>query len=750
MHRKREKDTGTRGLVDLAVEPKTGAYSVSVAGSTWFESAATTVSDDGKVYSSAAGGGLTLASSANGSGSDARGSFTSTNLTWTTGSGNTFMTGFRAYDNAVVFTQLWPQGANNTATGTRDDVLSSFPAFGVTGEEGVKGYASLSGSMIADFHVGSWNDDTGGIAGGLAGGPVAVFDSNMTTVVLSPASQFMASSFKHTKPASKHGGGVLGAGVLGSVTSLPAGFSTSFVLHAGAGFNAAWQGWGTALRAGFGKTDALLDTDETLTKLGYSTDNGAYYYYHAEGDKAGKWGNGKYSDMEATMAALKNYSDSAGIPYRYWLADSWWYPKDYAHGNGVLTWTAVPDVFPHGLAAVHQATGWGVQGHNRFWSRRTPYARQNGGDYSFEIGARDNMAMPLEQRFWDDLLANATRWGLVNYEQDWLHNELEGVTRATTDVALARTWLLQMGAGAEKNGLTVQYCMAYPRHVLQSVEIPAVSHFRASGDYHGDSALNQGSQWHVGHSSIVAHALALGPAAVTHFTRGPVAPSDRVGLSDAALIRQHADAAGTLLRASRPATAIDATFAFRAKIAGATGPDGEVWSSTSSFGPSGCRKGGASGECLTFDHVFAADLRADFDVAPADLHRRPAPGSAVQFAHPAPGEVLARGNITDFGANAPIKLAKCGRADFQLVHTAPVLSNGWVLVGELAKWVPASPDRVTSIDAQASSLVVGLKGAQGEAVKLTFLDASSKLVAATCVLPPSGRATLTMPAGSCK
>ena len=51
------------------------------------------------------------------------------------------------------------------------------------------------------------------------------------------------------------------------------------------------------------------------------------------------------------MAALKNYSDAEGIPYHYWLADSWWYPKDYAGGNGVLTWTAVPEVFPHGSPA---------------------------------------------------------------------------------------------------------------------------------------------------------------------------------------------------------------------------------------------------------------------------------------------------------------------------------------------------------------------------------------------------------------
>ena len=88
-------------------------------------------------------------------------------------------------------------------------------------------------------------------------------------------------------------------------------------------------------------------------------------------------------------------------------------------------------------------------------------------------------------------------------------------------------------------------------------------------------------------------------------------------------------------------------------------------------------------------------------------------------------------------------------ADFQLAHTAPVLSNGWVVLGELGKWVPASPDRITAIDAQPAALALGLKGAAGEAVALSFLDASSQLVTARCVLPASGVATLTMPAGTC-
>ena len=46
--------------------------------------------------------------------------------------------------------------------------------------------------------------------------------------------------------------------------------------------------------------------------LGYSTDNGAYYYYQTE---AG-------STYEQTMIDVARYAKKVGLPYRYWLADS--------------------------------------------------------------------------------------------------------------------------------------------------------------------------------------------------------------------------------------------------------------------------------------------------------------------------------------------------------------------------------------------------------------------------------------------
>ena len=186
--------------------------------------------------------------------------------------------------------------------------------------------------------------------------------------------------------------------------------------------------------------------------------------------------------------------------------------------------------------------------------------------------------------------------------------------------------------------------MPYPRHVMQSVEIQAVTNFRASGDY----SQGRSDQWKIGQSSIVAHALSLGPSkdnywsiaaqpdsdwatsteprsalqsAVSSYSTGmsrihcmtarrfsgfsllsmvrcnffllfdvasvgPVAPSDRIKYSNASLINRACTPSGLLLKPSKPATAIDATFPFRAGIS-SHGPDGEVWSTFTEFRGSG-------------------------------------------------------------------------------------------------------------------------------------------------------------------
>ena len=70
------------------------------------------------------------------------------------------------------------------------------------------------------------------------------------------------------------------------------------------------------------------------------------------------------------------------------------------------------------------------------------------------------------------------------YEQDWLYTEFIGVNKTLLRSAtLGRQWLMQMDRGVHEYNLGLQLCMAWPRHVLQSLEMPSVTQGRGSPDY---------------------------------------------------------------------------------------------------------------------------------------------------------------------------------------------------------------------------------------------------------------------------
>ena len=100
---------------------------------------------------------------------------------------------------------------------------------------------------------------------------------------------------------------------------------------------------------------------------------GAYYYYNPMVGQT----------YEATILAVAQDAKAQRVPYRYWLADSWWYKKGGVGMPlpGVVNWSATVEAFPHGLGTIRAATGWDVQAHSRFWSEAAVYSRRNGGEF---------------------------------------------------------------------------------------------------------------------------------------------------------------------------------------------------------------------------------------------------------------------------------------------------------------------------------------------------------------------------------
>jgi hypothetical protein len=440
-----------------------------------------------------------------------------------------------------------------------------------------------------------------------------------------------------------------------------------------------------------------------------------------------------------------------------------------------------------GIRALVEKTNWKITAHNRWWSANTDYAKANGGAYDFFVDpeGRGDMAVPVQQEFWEWLLTSSvTEWGLTTYEQDWLYNELEGNLWLLNNVTLGRQWLMQMGAGAQAAGVSIQLCMAYPRHALQSVEMPTATQIRASDDHvPGRTGGSSTTQWNLAHSSLLAWAIGLAPFkdnywssaqqpgsscgnnatevtpslhnAASTFSAGPVTPGDGVGFSDVPQIMRSATASGQLLQPSRPMTALDASMAGAVK--------GTVMATYSAV----------SG--LLWDHVLGANLPSAYAVTVGDLaairadlplrsaaavgtlaafvlpsEPAAAAGSAVAYSLDADSLEPASLQVQPFDGANGIPLKACGLADFQVWHTAPVLPSGYALLGELSKWVPVSEARFSDVQSDAAQASVAVRGQAGELVTVSWWDsAAQKAVQVACTLPEGGSAVVSVPSAVC-
>jgi hypothetical protein len=347
-----------------------------------------------------------------------------------------------------------------------------------------------------DKHAGLWNSSSKVVRAGMQDGPVALFDlahrGEGDMLVLSPMSHFMATSVSQRNETLDS---IFEYGVMGSISTIPANYMHSFIVfYSPHGINAGVQEWGQIMQRVFNRTNQHRLNDVTVNYVGYYTNNGGYYYYNTE----------KGINYEETMV---NVAHQINFPFHYIELDSWWYYK--GTGGGVAQWRALPDVFPDGLVVLdRRLENIPLAAHNRWWAYDNLYKEK----YAFALDAADEKALPIgNDTFWIDLFTEGHNWGLVSYVQDWLATQTREFYPTRTDINLGEQWLTSMGAAAEQVGINIQYCSSLPRHFLQALQIPRVTHARASDDYAVSLMNRNRPQWNIGITSMFLDAIGIAP-----------------------------------------------------------------------------------------------------------------------------------------------------------------------------------------------------------------------------------------------
>lgn len=320
---------------------------------------------------------------------------------------------------------------------------------------------------------------------------------------------------------------------------------------------------------------------------------------------------------------------------------------------------------------------------------------------------------------------------------DWLEDPAGG----------KQAWQAGQAAAALAANIPVQYCMALPADILASAAYSSVTNARASQDY-GASAPHS---WKIGGTSLLLSAVGLRAskdnfwsgsrktdrgretspylsAVVSAMSGGPVGFADELMHANPSVLWPTTTDDGTLLHLSRPATTVDRCFYASTGCGG-----GEI------------RAGHAAidGTRALWYTVLAIEMnnssRFPTQLHAADLWPRLAPSTQSRLWQWNNSDCIKDGGRADAcvinlqpSVEAGIYLKPSppspDHVEWSLWSVSPVLSNGYTLLGESAKYVSVSPSRFKRVAAEntpgtaKTGIAVTLIGAPGEKVGLAYVS----------------------------
>ncbi len=164
---------------------------------------------------------------------------------------------------------------------------------------------------------------------------------------------------------------------------------------------------------------------------------------------------------------------------------------------------------------------------------------------------------------------------------------------------------------------------------------------------------------------------------------------------------------GLLLKSDKPSTAIDATWSYRS-------PQGHVYNSHTEI------------HGFLWFFVIGAELEEEFMLETSDLY--PFVESGVEYVgfnwhNPA--------ILVQFSNGIPYKLPENDptvKWDFTYHIFAPILDNGFIILGETNKFVTISNLRITKIESESQTFVkIHISGGKQEVITVIFFESFEKL-----------------------
>ena len=700
-------------------------------------------------------------------GADVIGSFTGVETHWETADGISFVTSANTYPtlgNVVTFSYRIAKGPLvNTNSDNATNVITNFPALSIANSAfGINSQSNATFLSWRGTFINAQNSPKA--ASGTTSGPHVYINGQAPVdeadvIIMSYFDHFMSSSQTDVRYNGMHADWI--PGISQSVTSLPTNFSQTFIIYYGnRGLTQAMYDWGQLMQSTHSPTGKLVRMpDPTLEYLGYQTDNGAMYCFC----------RGNCID---TLLDEKAYLDSIKVPIQYLSHQGdWW------QGGG-SPW-CIGEWEPNGrysgmsVSDFQKKFGVPLQLYAPNFCNSSKYAKSNGGKWEM-VDA--NVSLPgcnifsfkspspaSAAKFYNWFFQLGISMGMESFEIDFLNQNYNCVPALRESPEAIEMWMLGLHEAAVQQNQPMQWCMATPTNVMASLNYPSVTNFRSSNDY------MYGTSYRIGSSSLLLWALGAAPSKDTFWTTdnmplatklggcgakqgcppdhsnislelhtmlallstGPVGFSDAINMTNASLIMRTCQQNGTLLKPAKAVTTVDAAFST------SRAPAGSVYGTY-------C---GNSTLAVAF-LLVSFSMQESWNVTIADLWSpsaipRPTGGALpsmpfvyrLRWNHPVcvhnkPASQCVQIVELKEDVTSSTVLEIPPQIDSKEHHLAPCLTtvwpvfcpNGWVLLGELSKYVPLAESRFPAFyRCTEAGLSTTVRGEPGEVVSVTAL-----------------------------